>query len=81
MPTMTHHEEMLDAQSSCVPCKLCGGHAVISDAGWGSGYYIKCSGDLNFRQSEGCMLDDRRLGGWAYNVRDWWNRLHSEDKQ
>ncbi len=24
------------------------------------------------------MITDRRLGGWAYNVMDWWNRLHAQ---
>lgn len=76
---LPHHEQMADAQAGCVPCKLCGGQAVISDAGTGAGYYIKCSGTRNWRASTGCMIDMRRLGGWAYNVRDWWNRLHSTD--
>lgn len=76
---MTHHEEMLDAQAGCVPCKLCGGCAVITDAGPGAGYYIACAGSTNWRDSTGCLISERRLGGWAYNVRDWWNRLHSVD--
>lgn len=74
---MRHHEQMLDAEKLCVPCKLCGGAAKISDAGAGAGYYIKCSGTTNWRASTGCMIDMRRLGGWAYNVMDWWNRLHA----
>lgn len=74
---LTDHEQMLDAQSQCVPCKLCGGKAVISDAGLGAGYYIRCHNSLSMRDSKGCMLDERRLGGWAYNVMDWWNRLHA----
>lgn len=74
---LTDHEQMLDAQSQCVPCKLCGGSAVISDAGLGAGYYIRCGNSLSMRDSKGCMLDERRLGGWAYNVMDWWNRLHA----
>jgi hypothetical protein len=72
-----HHEQMAHAQSGCVPCKLCGGKAIITDAGIGAGYYIKCENSGRFRASKGCMLDEVRLGGWAYNVRDWWNRLHS----
>jgi hypothetical protein len=75
--TLSHHEQMLDAQSQCVPCKLCGGHAVISDAGLGMGYYIRCSNHKPIRISSGCMIAQRRLGGWAYNVMDWWNRLHA----
>ena len=71
------HEQMLDAQEGCVPCKLCGGRAVISDAGPGAGYYIQCKNSQSFRPFKGCLIDERRLGGWAYNVRDWWNRLHS----
>jgi hypothetical protein len=74
---MTHYEEMLDAQSKCVPCKLCGGNAIITDAGIGAGYYIACSNSTNWRDSTGCLIDERRLGGYAYNVMQWWNRLHS----
>jgi hypothetical protein len=74
---LSHHEQMLDAEKGCVPCKLCGGRAVISDAGYGAGYYIRCGNSRTFRYSEGCLIDERRLGGWAYNVRDWWNRLHA----
>jgi hypothetical protein len=74
---LTHHEQMLDAQAGCVPCKLCGGNAVITDAGVGAGYYIRCRNSVSFRDYKGCMLDERRLGGWAYNVMDWWNRLHT----
>lgn len=73
---LSHHEQMLDAQSLCVPCKLCGGKAVIVDAGIGFGYYITCSNGSKFRASEGCLIQERRLGGWAYNVMEWWNRLH-----
>jgi hypothetical protein len=74
---LSHHEQMLDAQAGCVPCKLCGGNAVISDAGIGAGYYVQCSNSFNFRDSTGCLINNRRLGGWAYNVMDWWNRLHA----
>lgn len=74
---LDYHEQMLDAQTGCVPCKLCGGKAVITDAGTGAGYYIQCGNSLSFRDHKGCMLDGRRLGGWAYNVMDWWNRLHA----
>lgn len=74
---MSHHEQMIDAQAGCVPCKLCGGNAVIEDAGLGAGYYIRCS-NAQRRGSAGCLIDHRRLGGWAYNVRDWWNRLHGD---
>jgi len=76
---LSYHEQMLDAQEKCVPCKLCGGHAVISDAGIGAGYYIRCSNSRTFRDSSGCLIDERRLGGWAYNVMAWWNRLHASD--
>jgi hypothetical protein len=75
---LSYHEQMLDAQAGCVPCKLCGGAAVISDAGCGAGYHIRCGNSLQFRESRGCMITDRRLGGWAYNVMDWWNRLHAQ---
>ncbi len=74
---LSHHEQMLDAQSKCLSCKLCGGKALISDAGIGAGYYIRCENRRNIRVHEGCMIGDNRLGGWAYNVMDWWNRLHS----
>lgn len=74
---LSEHEQMADAQAQCVPCKLCGGSAVITDAGIGAGYNIRCSGSTTWRPSNGCMVSDRRLGGWAYNVMEWWNRLNS----
>jgi hypothetical protein len=74
---LPYHEQMIDAQKQCVPCKLCGSDARIEDAGRGAGYYIRCSNAKNFRDSTGCLINDRRLGGWAYNVMDWWNRLHA----
>lgn len=74
---LAYHDQMADAQAMCLPCKLCGGNAIISDAGTGAGYYIRCRNSVSFRDSSGCMLDERRLGGWAYNVMDWWNRLHA----
>lgn len=74
---LSDHEAMTDAQAGCVPCKLCGGKAVITDAGLGAGYYVRCENSGRFRAASGCMIEDRRLGGWAYNVMDWWNRLHS----
>lgn len=73
---LSYHEQMLDAQALCAPCKLCGGSAVITDAGEGAGYYICCGNARAFRPVDGCMIGDNRLGGWAYNVADWWNRLH-----
>jgi len=73
---LSDHEQMQDAQSRCVPCKLCGGHALISDAGEGAGYYVACSNSQSFKEANGCLISLRRLGGWAYNVMDWWNRLH-----
>ncbi|TCM25149.1 hypothetical protein [Novosphingobium sp. ST904] len=75
--SLNDHEAMADAQAGCVPCKLCGGRAVITDAGAGAGYYVRCENSGAFRSAEGCMVSDQRLGGWAYNVMDWWNRLHS----
>lgn len=78
---LSHHDQMLDAQAGCLPCKLCGGSAVITDAGIGAGYYIECGNSLSFRDEKGCLLDGRRLGGWAYNVMDWWNRLHADAKK
>jgi len=74
---LSDHEQMQDAQSRCVPCKLCGGHALISDAGEGAGYYVACSNSQSFKEANGCLISLRRLGGWAYNVMEWWNRLHS----
>lgn len=74
---MSHHEQMLDAQNGCAPCKLCGNAAVITDAGPGRGYNIRCSGTVSFKPARGCLISDMRLGGWAYNVMDWWNRLHA----
>lgn len=78
---LSHHEQMVDAQTQCVPCKLCGGRAVISDAGVGAGYYIACENGNKFKASEGCLINERRLGGWAYNVMEWWNRLHTRTGQ
>lgn len=75
--TLTHTQQMVDAQSHCLPCKLCGGRAIIWDAGTGAGYYIRCENAQRIRASKGCLIDYRRLGGWAYNVMDWWNRLHA----
>lgn len=74
---LSDHEAMIDAQGLCLPCKLCGGSAEITDAGSGAGYYIRCENAQMFRPSKGCIIADQRLGGWAYNVMDWWNRLHS----
>lgn len=73
-------EQMADAQHQCVPCKLCGGKAVIYDAGVGAGYYIRCENHGAFRAAMRCLVGDNRLGGWAYNVAAWWNRLHAEVK-
>jgi hypothetical protein len=75
--SLSDHEAMADAQAGCVPCKLCGGQAIITDAGRGYGYYIRCGNSRSFRKSLGCMIGDRRLGGWAYNVMEWWNGLHT----
>lgn len=72
---LSHHEQIQDAQSQCLPCKLCGGKAIIRDAGIGAGYYITCENGGTFRSADGCLISDRRLGGWAYNVMEWWNRL------
>ncbi|WP_150131805.1 hypothetical protein [Sphingomonas carotinifaciens] len=74
---LTHDEQMQDAQKGCAPCALCGGRAIINDAGSGAGYFIRCSNSQIFKASEGCLIEQRRLGGWAYNVMDWWNRLHT----
>lgn len=76
---LSDREQMLDAQAGCVPCKLFGGQAIISDAGRGAGYYIRCENSVRFRDYTGCLIDERRLGGWAYNVRNWWNRLHATE--
>lgn len=74
---LNDHEQMADAQAQCVPCLLCGGKALIQDAGIGAGYYIACENSTSFKQWKGCLIDQRRVSGWAYNVMDWWNRLHS----
>lgn len=71
-------KQMADAQEQCVPCRLCGGKAIITDAGPGYGYYIECGNSTSWRPSQGCLIDQRRLGGWAYNVMEWWNRLHGD---
>lgn len=76
--SLIYYEQMQDAQAGCVPCKLCRGKAIITDAGCGAGYYIRCENSGSFRAAQGCMINDVRLGGWAYNVMEWWNRLHSD---
>jgi hypothetical protein len=68
---------MIDAQALCVPCKLCGNSAKITDAVSGWGYFIRCEGAQKHRPSLGCIIDEQRLSGWAYNVMEWWNRLHA----
>lgn len=79
---LSHHEQMLEAEKQCVPCKLCGGAAKITDAGTGAGYYIRCENARSWsRRATGCVIDDQRLGGWAYNVMEWWNKLHGPTRE
>lgn len=75
---MTHEEERIDAQAKCVPCKLCGGAAKITDAGSGWGYFIACENASVKREriQQGCMVGETRISGHAYNVMKLWNRLH-----
>lgn len=79
--SLSDHEAMQDAERLCVPCKLCGGRAKITDAGAGWGYEIRCENSRTSRPSKGCLIDERRLSGWAYNIMDWWNRLHSSSAE
>jgi len=72
---LSDEEAQRDAEASCVPCKLCGGKAVISDAGPGWGYYINCE-KHNGRKGE-CFQSGTRISGWAYNVADRWNELNA----
>jgi len=72
----SHNDQMRDAQSRCVPCKLCGGKAEITDAGVGFGYWIKCSNSHERAKPE-CCQSGTRISGWAYNVSDLWNRLNA----
>ena len=72
----SHHDQMLDAMAQCVPCRLCGGKAIIGDAGPGHGYYIECSGAERFRNPT-CLQGGTRISGWAYNVSDLWNKLNA----
>ena len=72
----SHHDQMLDAMTQCAPCRLCGGKAIIGDAGPGHGYYIECSGAERFRKPT-CLQGGTRVSGWAYNVSDLWNRLNA----
>lgn len=74
---LSNDEAMRDAETICAPCKLCGGKAEISDAGVGWGYYIRCENARTRHPAKGCMIEEQRLSGWAYNVADWWNRLHA----
>lgn len=73
---LSNDEAMADAQRLCVPCKLCGGAALITDAGPGYGYYIRCENSWKSNAKDACMVHDTRLSGWAYNVMDLWNRQH-----
>ena len=77
---MTFGEQMREAESSCVPCKLCGGKSKISDAGPGWGYYIECENahDKIGRGRATCLQSGARISGWAYNVSDIWNRLNAQ---
>lgn len=74
--SLSNHEAMADAQRLCAPCKLCGGAALITDAGPGFGYYIRCENSWKPRAKDACMVQDTRLSGWAYNVMELWNRQH-----
>lgn len=73
--TLTYGQQMAEAQASCAPCKLCGGKAVISDAGPGYGYNINCENWMQ-RKNE-CFQGGTRISGWAYNVADRWNELNA----
>ena len=73
--TLTYDQQMAEAQASCVPCKLCGGKAVITDAGPGYGYNINCENWMQ-RKNE-CFQGGTRISGWAYNVADRWNELNA----
>ena len=75
-----HHTQMMDAQAQCVPCRLCGGKAVITDAGPGFGYTIECENAARFRKPT-CLQSGTRISGWAYNVSDLWNRLNAHPMQ
>lgn len=76
---LAFHEQQAEAEASCVPCKLCGGKAVIKDAGPGWGYYIECENayDKSWRGRATCLQSGARLSGWAYNVSDLWNSLNA----
>lgn len=73
--TLTFDQQMREAEASCVPCKLCGGKAVISDAGPGYGYNINCEHWMQRRNE--CFQGGTRISGWAYNVADRWNELNA----
>jgi hypothetical protein len=76
---LSYHEQQRDAEASCAPCKLCGGSAVIKDAGPGWGYYIECANafDSMARGRGSCLQSGVRLSGWAYNCSDMWNKLNA----
>lgn len=74
--SLTHDEQMHDAASQCIPCKLCGGKAIITDAGPGYGYNIECENATRFTRQT-CLQSGTRISGWAYNVSDMWNRLNA----
>lgn len=75
--SLINEQERIDAQSKCVPCKLCGGAAKITDAGVGWGYYIACENANNRKIT--CLCGEVRRSGHAYNVQKLWNRLHGEN--
>lgn len=73
--TLTYDQQMREAEASCVPCKLCGGKAIITDAGPGYGYNINCEHWM--QRSNECFQGGTRISGWAYNVADRWNELNA----
>ena len=68
---LSNAEAMEDAQILCVPCRLCGGSAKITDAGTGWGYYITCENAE--KRVPQCIIGEIRKSGWAYNVMELWN--------
>lgn len=67
--------QLLDAQKSCCPCRLCGGAAVIKDAGPGFGYFIYCENSYA-TSNPSCLQAGVSIRAWAYACSELWNKLN-----
>lgn len=68
--------QLEDAQKSCCPCRLCGGAAVIKDAGPGFGYFIYCENSYA-TSNPYCLQAGVTIRAWAYACSELWNKLNA----